>query len=815
MSLIPPHPDMERRVRRARRVLVWETVWPRLVPPVFLAILIVGLTLSGGFEILPAGGHIMLLSILAVGMLIALVAPWRQVRFPGRSDVLRRLEVENGLTNNPLQSFEDHISETNDPLTNYLWQKQQGLNEESLRNLRLPRPAPALSRIDRFGLTAFPVLMLFIGLMVGHDQITERFSKAFSPLQRLGTADFSATLWVTPPSYTGQVPRVLRFNTPGPNARPITGQADNTQSSQNANNAVLSVQVPQGSTLDGSISSVWKPSLTGPAGDVDLTESAVDSYVLSTALTQSGRWDISVWGNERLAIDVQIVADQPPRLQFVSAPSPTRRNHLRLDYVATDDYGMSELDLVITPAPQDGDIGQYGPFERIVIGLKGEDAPENSMPTRIEGPRFLDLVAHPWAGLPVNMQLVSTDNAGQMGQSDLRATILPEREFTHPVAQKLIAIRRALLRQPIRALEMHQALLPVLYSPQSFNGHLGVFLTLSVAEKRLSQHLANRDVHQDVASLLWYSAEEIERGSFGIAERNLMEAEERLLDALADPNVTETEIARLIEEYRQALNEYLAALTRETPQQDEETPQMGATLEQQDLSRILEQIDALTRAGARDQARELINRLRELVENMQVTTGPSTMSITSALREMLDGMRDLSRRQQELMRQGDGSESGSNGASSPGQRAGQQQNLANDAQDILNQEGLGSFGSASGMNDVIDAMQRATRALRGGRSHEALQSQQDAMQALQQGIGEINRALEGLSQLSPMLDDMDGTGRRDPLGRPVGGDGTTTIPDTDTLERAWHILQELRRRSSDPERPQIEQDYIDRLLKRF
>jgi hypothetical protein len=35
------------------------------------------------------------------------------------------------------------------------------------------------------------------------------------------------------------------------------------------------------------------------------------------------------------------------------------------------------------------------------------------------------------------------------------------------------------------------------------------------------------------------------------------------------------------------------------------------------------------------------------------------------------------------------------------------------------------------------------------------------------------------------------------------------------VQRAREILDELRRRSSDPSRPQLERDYIDRLLKRF
>jgi hypothetical protein len=60
-------------------------------------------------------------------------------------------------------------------------------------------------------------------------------------------------------------------------------------------------------------------------------------------------------------------------------------------------------------------------------------------------------------------------------------------------------------------------------------------------------------------------------------------------------------------------------------------------------------------------------------------------------------------------------------------------------------------------------------------------------------------------------------GGRDPLGRagsPLGDSGVK-IPGPDELARAREILQELRRRSAQMNRPQQERDYLDRLLKAF
>ena len=60
----------------------------------------------------------------------------------------------------------------------------------------------------------------------------------------------------------------------------------------------------------------------------------------------------------------------------------------------------------------------------------------------------------------------------------------------------------------------------------------------------------------------------------------------------------------------------------------------------------------------------------------------------------------------------------------------------------------------------------------------------------------------------------------DPLGRPLhgkdfGDDLTVKIPGEIDVQRVRRILEELRRRLADPQRPQIELDYLERLLKDY
>ena len=59
----------------------------------------------------------------------------------------------------------------------------------------------------------------------------------------------------------------------------------------------------------------------------------------------------------------------------------------------------------------------------------------------------------------------------------------------------------------------------------------------------------------------------------------------------------------------------------------------------------------------------------------------------------------------------------------------------------------------------------------------------------------------------------------DPLGRPGPTSGETHggrrnyVPDELAIERAQEILRELRNRFSNPNRPRIELDYLERLMR--
>ena len=132
-----------------------------------------------------------------------------------------------------------------------------------------------------------------------------------------------------------------------------------------------------------------------------------------------------------------------------------------------------------------------------------------------------------------------------------------------------------------------------------------------------------------------------------------------------------------------------------------------------------------------------------------------------------------------------------------------------------------------GLGDADNAMGDATGRLGEGNADGAVDSQGKALEALRKGAQSLAEAMQqgdGDGQNdgpgNSLGRQQSGANNNDPLGRPLhgrefGDDYTVKIPGEIDVQRVRRILEELRRRLADPARPQIELDYLERLLKDY
>jgi hypothetical protein len=102
------------------------------------------------------------------------------------------------------------------------------------------------------------------------------------------------------------------------------------------------------------------------------------------------------------------------------------------------------------------------------------------------------------------------------------------------------------------------------------------------------------------------------------------------------------------------------------------------------------------------------------------------------------------------------------------------------------------------------------------RQSEAMEAMRDGMRNLGEALAENNQTEGGQGQALGQFGDQ----QSDPLGRTPGrggqvGSQENLLQGEDVYRRARELLDEIRRRSGEGERPDVERDYLRRLLDRF
>jgi hypothetical protein len=116
------------------------------------------------------------------------------------------------------------------------------------------------------------------------------------------------------------------------------------------------------------------------------------------------RLEIRQGGRTVAGYDVNWIVDRPPTITTPGAPTEAPRWRLRIDYRASDDYGIESVTGQMVKADKVG--GDTPPFEFPVA------VPAGAGKTFVHA-SMQDLASHPWAGQRVYMKLIARDQAGQ------------------------------------------------------------------------------------------------------------------------------------------------------------------------------------------------------------------------------------------------------------------------------------------------------------------------------------------------------------------------------------------------------------------
>jgi uncharacterized protein (TIGR02302 family) len=792
----------------------------------------------------------------AISALYFLIRGFVLFRLPDRMEAMVQLDIS--LAGRPIQALMDSQAiGPSDEASVAVWRVHQSRMAELIANAKAVKPKVRLAAHDPFALRYVATLLFGVAVL-------------FGSLWRVGTvteivqndrAVISGPVWegwIEPPAYTGKPSLYLNDQ---------DGQIDVPEGSRISLRlygeiGALTVAETVSQRIEG----------TGSAADPEQDFIALTSGTLEIAGLNGRLWDIAVTPDTQPRVEVvgaaERGADGVMSLPFVASDDYEVAGgsaEIALDLNAVSRrYGLSvdpeeraniALDL---PLPIAGDrsdfaealIGNFSehPFANLPVKLsmtaqdaKGQSSAVNTTHLILPGRRFFDPMAR--ALIEQRQWLLwSKDNADRTTQMIRAISHRPDDVFRSEIAYLRL---RVILRRLETQIAFDQ------FTPEA------------------------RD---EAASALWDLAILLEDGDVEDAMERMRRAQERLSEAMRNGASVE-EIAELMDELRRANENYINQLQRETARNGEtQERQQGMQddamqMTQDDLQDMMDRIQELMEEGRMAEAEQALQELQDMMENMQIAEGQQGEGQQSEGQQAMEGLADTLRGQQGLSEQAfrdlqeqynpgaqagesDGNE-GRNGGQGRGHlhegqsgegkgqgegqsgedRDGQQskgQGLAerqeNLRREVERQRGaLPGAGSEAGdaareaLRRAEDAMRGAGEALQRDDLPEAIGRQAKAMDALREGMQNLGEAMaeaEGRKGQQGSADGREGGEQRDPLGRNPGATGQAgtdqgLLQGEDVYRRARELLDEIRKRSGESVRPEVERDYLRRLLDRF
>ena len=497
-------------------------------------------------EVLTRHQLIALLALAGIAVAVLLVYGLRRFRWPSEAEARARIDAT--LPGRPLAALRDAPAlGRDDPGAQSVWAAHMARMRRLAAQAKAVPADLRLAARDPWALRLMALVLLLAALVFARDPAVQSVQATLRPDPAAAVAAGPTYEgWAEPPAYTGR-PALYLPEVPG--GEPVS--------------------VPQGTVvtlrvygeagrfgLDESVS-------RAPAA---LAEAAPGIATAAFPVEADGTVTLSQGGRPLGAWSFAMEPDAAPVIVMKGGLDRAPTGETRLSYRARDDHGVVKAGATITLDLAQVD-RRYGlapdpePRPALAADLP---MPMAGATRQVDETMVEDFSKHPFAGLPVTVRLSAEDATGQTGESAAVSGVLPMRSFYDPLALALVEQRRDLLWAAANAGRVTRVLKAVTNRPDAIFDSPSAYLVVRTATRRLDR--AERDgkvaeVRDEVAEALWQAAVQIEDGNLGDAAQRLARAKERLEQALEN-GASDEEIARLMDDLRQATRDYMREMAR-------------------------------------------------------------------------------------------------------------------------------------------------------------------------------------------------------------------------------------------------------------
>mgnify|MGYP003949756131 CR=1 FL=1 len=791
-------------------VLFWEAFWTAFWPLFVFLGFVFALAFTPISDFLPPYWHLGILAFLSFTFIVLLGLGIWKIRLPKWLQASRRLEEDSGFLHQPLSGMKEEanfITTDPDDPSAALWNAHQEQQRKQLKKTKIKAPRGLLLTLDRYGIRLLPLLAIAIVAPLNWLNLERNVKSNLWPTWPTPPAPLALQIdaWITPPTYTAIDPFVVDFSKTGQHQLHVPTKSELVLQLQGGTDGV--------EVRDGQ-------------GAIDATKVSSGAIRIKMALQNDKTIQVLKTGAEKAALSFSIKPDLKPAIILEERPRSTDRGSLQLKYRAEDDYGLAKItaQLELAEGPK------QNPATLLLTNF-------NELETLVQKSDFLSLAEHLWAGSPVFISLIAEDIIGQVKESSPAHVQLPERQFRNPLAKKVIEIRKQLYFRSQDRFLLAQTLLNMAQELGASEDNRRIDIQLLQIGTKLKSFTETK-VPDTFYKELWDIALALDFSPLSDAETRLKEAEENLRDALEN-SAPESEVEQRVQELRKAMEDFMSEMARQSLEDmlnnqnldlaplDQNSPTSSA------LDQLSDELKNLTEQGAREEALELLNRMKEMLENLQsndlkmsLNQSPNDGSNAGMMQQLGEIMEDQQSLLNELFSAMQAGTDWNDTSDANLDSALKQEKIRQALGDLMRDTARGLGGIPKPLGEAERKMKSAVEALRGARGEEAVESQTQALRSLQDSAQEIANIIaqqmgDGApSQAMEGLQSRNGQGPLDPLGRKTkdGRTGKDDLLGNDPSlagSQSDAIVKELRKRLTQPGIKPKERAYIQKLLEKF
>ena len=790
----------------ARLALIWEYLADYLFKTLLLSLTFIILILTESLSIFPYWIHVVILTLFFLSYVFIIINFIFKFKWPTKILCAKRIEKDNNVKHMPFSSLFDKPTLNK---TNIVWEehyKRILKISKSLKNIKLK---PSFSQIDPLSIR-LPFIIVFLFIFIAFNQnLDKKIQAALLPEKDIIIAKNGVfTGWLNPPQYTNWQP-ILIINSENPIKAPIGSSLSARVFGGNGH-----TELKVGDKIEKFV-------------QIDKDNAAIESIVDKNI-------ELTIQQNKNIIFkqNIEVIADNPPLVDFIEKPKSTIKGVLDLDYVFSDDYNITKLYIkinLIKPIIT-------STLEEIKFNIPFEGSgKEQSV-----GKYYHDLSEHIWAGLPAKITLFAHDYVDQIGNSKEVEILLPAKPFNNLLALSVVNQRKNLALNKEKPFEVGKIITEIA-EDKFFENKLPVAKAWLLESSNILLESSDNSLLTDtkksfVIDLLWKTALYIESGQLSIAENELRRAQQDMQEALSESG-DGAEIDEMLANLDSALAKYLDEL--ENPM-DIDAPQLSESddpgdrggengaqsNERENLEEKLEDIAELTASGSLDEAQDQLDQLQDMSESLDRDSlgealgeqegedAPMAMQQISEMMEEQEALMEESF-EQSMNAQADQKTPGSGGVA--GQE--EQESLRKKLEDVTKEISDSDTPLTEELGRAERSMRQAEKELQRGRPDRAQAAQGRAMESLKKAaekMDEMNSG-NGPSQMAGDTGSASIQDQRDPLGRVPPGQGNSPggdvgIPTEPDSTRARKIAKELYKKAESSIKGSVERKYVDSLL---